>query len=472
MQIKEYLNIVCEQIKYKPIREDISNELKNHIEEIKEDYISKGETEIVAEEKAIEQMGDGETIGKNLNKIHRPKFDWLLAIFTIILLGFGILVAFFKTQNSEQTNYIIKFVKYMIVGLIFGVGIYFVDFKKIQKHSNIIYFFGLSIMILNCFSSVYVNGLKYLSLFGNKFSGSVISIPLFIISFIGMLENKSSTINLNKDDKFNIIFNVKWFKIIILSLISIGAILINSTLPATIILCLSYLFIVTVKFILERRSKLLVVLLWGIPLLLSLIFGIYLLSNSISRYRFNRIQTFFNPESDPQGSGWLMLKRREIINSAKLFGSVNDFSYIKNLIDEGTEFSFISILAHCGWIVSLGLILAIIAFNLKIILDSNKVKDNFGRLLIIGISILFILQSVFNVLVNLNLFIESGFNLPFISYGGINLIVNIICLSLVFSIYRRKDILLKKDVSIENTKRKSQIILKLEKWLFEEPSEE
>ena len=33
MQIKDFLNSVCEQIKYKPIRESISEELKNHIEE-------------------------------------------------------------------------------------------------------------------------------------------------------------------------------------------------------------------------------------------------------------------------------------------------------------------------------------------------------------------------------------------------------------------------------------------------------
>ena len=35
MQIKEYLNYVCEQIKYKPAREDISKELQSHIEDIK-----------------------------------------------------------------------------------------------------------------------------------------------------------------------------------------------------------------------------------------------------------------------------------------------------------------------------------------------------------------------------------------------------------------------------------------------------
>ena len=78
MQIKEFLDSVCEQIKYKPIREDIAEELKNHIEELKENYIQEGMKEEIAEQKAIEQMGDSKEIGKKLNKIHRPKLDWKL----------------------------------------------------------------------------------------------------------------------------------------------------------------------------------------------------------------------------------------------------------------------------------------------------------------------------------------------------------------------------------------------------------
>ena len=70
-----------------------------------------------------------------------------------------------------------------------------------------------------------------------------------------------------------------------------------------------------------------------------------------------------------------------------------------------------------------------------------KVKDDYGKMLIIGISCLFIFQSVFNVLMNLNLWFESGFELPFVSYGGTGLIMNMACLALVLSIYRRKDIL-------------------------------
>ena len=47
LQIKEFLNTVCEQIKYKPIRNSISEELENHIEESKENYILVDNTKFV-----------------------------------------------------------------------------------------------------------------------------------------------------------------------------------------------------------------------------------------------------------------------------------------------------------------------------------------------------------------------------------------------------------------------------------------
>ena len=103
LQIKEFLDAVCEYIKYKPIRHSIAEELKNHIEESKENYIQEGLEEKIAEEKAIKQMGDSEEIGKRLNQIHKPKIDWKLLLILILLLCFGILIAFIR--NSMEKEY-------------------------------------------------------------------------------------------------------------------------------------------------------------------------------------------------------------------------------------------------------------------------------------------------------------------------------------------------------------------------------
>ena len=62
LQTKEFLNNVCEQIKYKPIRNEIAEELQGHIKDIKESYIEEGVNEEEAEKKAIKQMGEPERI--------------------------------------------------------------------------------------------------------------------------------------------------------------------------------------------------------------------------------------------------------------------------------------------------------------------------------------------------------------------------------------------------------------------------
>lgn len=63
-----------------------------------------------------------------------------------------------------------------------------------------------------------------------------------------------------------------------------------------------------------------------------------------------------------------------------------------------------------------------------------------GIALILGISTMFILESILNILMNFNLGIEADFSIPFISYGEINMIVNLVILGFLLSIYKRKDI--------------------------------
>ena len=114
LQIKEYLNKICEQIKYKPVREEISKEIEDHINDIKEDLIKDGANETTAEIKAINQMGNAEEIGRKLNKIHKPKLDWKLLIITFVLICFGFVVSFIKNTSditeANNLNFMTRFI--------------------------------------------------------------------------------------------------------------------------------------------------------------------------------------------------------------------------------------------------------------------------------------------------------------------------------------------------------------------------
>lgn len=450
MQIKEFLNAVCEQIKYKPIRNSISEELENHIEESKENYIEEGMQEEEAEEKAIAQMGNAEEIGKKLNKIHKPKLDWKLLIILIVLLGFGFLVAFTRETKivSYKFDFIARYISSAIVGGILSIFIYFIDYTKIKKYSNIFYIIATLFMVYSLLFGIKINGLSYIYFSLITFSPVIIAMPLYIIAFVGFINEekqyKKNIIILNRD------INLKLLKIISLSIISIIILAIIPSITSAFMLGLIYLIIGSVKLVQTKTNiKRNLLMLWGIPTILGLIL---LLGVMIEKpYIVDRFVAVYNPESQADCYGWLPLNRKIIINSAQTFGEADDTSNALEQIDEDVNYAFISILAHYGWIVSIGIVIAVLALSIELIINSIKIKEINGKLLIIGMSSMFILQSIFNILMNLNLIIDANFNLPFVSYGRLNLIVNMICLALVLAIYRRKDILIRNNIKAEKT---------------------
>lgn len=450
MDIKVFLNNVCQEIKYEPVRKGIADELESHIQEIKEEYIESGINEIKAEEKAVKQMGNAQDIGKKLNKVHRPKLDWKLLLITCILILFGGLVEIIRINNILEDDVIkrdiIRYVFFLGLGMIPSIIIYFIDYKKLKKYSNIIYTIATLSVFLALLFGKNVNGRPYL--YFNIFSVApeVIALPLYIISFVGFIndfnkESKLKSILLKFTNKeININFNFYLIKIVVLSGFSVMLLTLIPSMASALILLLTYLIIATIKIIQLDKDKVKnLIKLWGIMAIIGISFLTIFLGGTAS-YRIHKLTIAFNPESDPQSGGWVAMNRRVIIQNARMIGEAEDTSYAINLFDEGTDYAFISIIAHYGWIAGILIVTAIILFSLKLIFNAIKIKEVYGKFIIIGLASMFILQSIFNILMNLNLWIESGFNLPFVSFGIGNLIMNVISLSIILSVYRRKDI--------------------------------
>ena len=98
---------------------------ENNVQRLEKDSIK----EMEAEEKAVEGMGEAEDIGKKLNKVHKPKLDWKLLILVIILISFGIVVAFLHNENAINSK-IENTIFYVIIGSVLGIAIYFFDYRK------------------------------------------------------------------------------------------------------------------------------------------------------------------------------------------------------------------------------------------------------------------------------------------------------------------------------------------------------
>lgn len=434
MLIKEFLNGVCEQIKYKPIRSEIAEELENHLRESKEHYLEEGMEERRAEERAILQMGEAEKIGKKLNKIHKPKFNLQLLVLTMILLQFGFLISILQGQDVYKTNLIM-----IIIGMLPCIFLYFFDYRKLQKCS--IYFYVIATLFL-----LYADGRNYIHVGNFAISPSTISTILYLISFVGILQkaDKNSKITIKWQEKIK---GIKMIYIIIA--LSIFSILLLATVANAvkdaILLILLYLVTVTVKLKdINKQNGKTIAIVWGsIALCTVLLFSIlFITSGNIGEYRVNRFVASFLPEIDPQGDGWQGIEQRKIINGANLLGEADNIKQSSKLLfdAESSIFPLIAILANYGIVFGLLMVVMVFAFNIKLMLDARKIKNPYGKMLVIAISCLFLFRSIACLLMNVNLGIKASFYIPFIYGEKVELVIDMLCLSLLFSVYRRKDI--------------------------------
>jgi len=106
--------------------------------------------------------------------------------------------------------------------------------------------------------------------------------------------------------------------------------------------------------------------------------------------------------------------------------------------DQETDFIFTAIGEEKGFFgcsVVLGLFGLLLWRTLHI---SANAKDRLGQLMAAGIAALFFLHLIVNVGMTLGMMPVKGMPLPFVSYGGSNLITNMICIGLLENIYMRR----------------------------------
>ncbi len=425
MNINEFLNNVCNQIKYKPATIPISQELKDHIEDIKQDKISMGLSEKEAEEMAVREMGDSKEIGKKLNKIHKPKFEWRLFLLVISL----ILIRIFLYANKYISTYswkssICKDIVFIVIGLLIGTVVYFWNYQKIKGFSNFIFVIATGILIfqwLDWHFDIYRTIWKtiYPTMFDEKYLPPIlnmrlwyISIFLYIVSFAGVLvENKK-------------------LKLIMMSVISILLVFFQSqSITNTAILAISYLLMFSFRMLQNKDNK-----------MKNIIFTLFLiLFLSISVIGLTR---YFNMQGnsiveDVYNSDFLKydLEKESLLNNLKLFGETEN-TFFKN-----TNSLFLQILSKIGIIPSIILFFLITLMIIILIKDSLKIKDLYGIFLIVGLNTLYIAQFIIHILMNLNILLTSDINLPFISEGNLYFLVNATGLAIIMAVYRRKDII-------------------------------
>lgn len=160
-------------------------------------------------------------------------------------------------------------------------------------------------------------------------------------------------------------------------------------------------------------------------------------------YRLARLMTFIDPWKDPQGKGFQILQSMVGVHQGDLLGMGlgNGKEKLFYLPEAHNDFIFAVIGEELGFV---GIACVTVAFlfvmfrGLKIgWMSFTQNGDRFGMYLACGITFLLSFQAFINMGVVLGLMPTKGLTLPFISYGGSALMVNLVAVGILLSISRR-----------------------------------
>jgi len=153
-------------------------------------------------------------------------------------------------------------------------------------------------------------------------------------------------------------------------------------------------------------------------------------------YRLERILAFLHPWDDPYNTGYQITHSLKAFGSGGIFGTGLGMGMQKMhyLPEPHTDFIFSIIGEELGLIGVLTVLALYLILLLKGISIAKTSKNMFGTLTAAGLTLYIGLQVVINIGVTLGLMPTKGLTLPFISYGGTSLIVNMAAVGILMNI--------------------------------------
>lgn len=159
----------------------------------------------------------------------------------------------------------------------------------------------------------------------------------------------------------------------------------------------------------------------------------------MSGYQSDRIDIWKNPWAHPQEGGWQIIQSLYAIGSGGLLGLGLGKSRQKFLYLPESENDFIFAIV-CEELGLIGACIILLLFALLIIRGywiAIHARDRFGALLVVGVTTLMAVQVFLNIAVVTNFLPTTGISLPFFSYGGTALLIQLLEMGIVLSVSRQ-----------------------------------
>lgn len=372
-----------------------------------------------------------ESVFKRLReaRLTRGKMDFSILLVISVLCAFGLVMIFsasyyyaqhYSGANNDSFYYLKRQLVYLLIGYPLMLLISLINYRMVERLRSVFMAISLILLVAVLLWGQDLNGGKrWLNIAGISIQPSELAkfgLMIFMCSYMARHKNEMNT------------FRFGMLPMLIAIGFIAGLVMLQPNMSMAVII--GFIGIVLL-YLGGCNLKQLFVL--GILAVIA-----FFILAQAADYRMDRLTSFSNPESDPQGTGYQLLQSYYAIGSGGFFGKGLNNSYQKLLyMTYGEsdfifailceEFGFIGgffVILMYGWIVFRGIVIAM------------RCRNRFGSLLAAGISIVFGFQVFVNIGVVTGLLPTTGQALPFISAGGTSLLVFLAAMGLLLSISR------------------------------------
>jgi cell division protein FtsW len=166
--------------------------------------------------------------------------------------------------------------------------------------------------------------------------------------------------------------------------------------------------------------------------------GLALLMAVIEPYRMARLTAFLNPGADATGAGFQAAQAKIALGSGGLFGVGigNGVQKAFYLPEAHTDMISAVIGEELGLIGIAGVVGLFAMFGYAGFKVAQKAKDNYGKILVAGLTSLVLVQATINLFAVMGLAPLTGVPLPFVSYGNSSLMATLFAVGLILNVAR------------------------------------
>lgn len=357
-------------------------------------------------------------------------FDWITFLTVVVISAVGVMTIFSATRQpgtTVQSTLFLKQMMWFVIGVAGLVVFVSFDYIWLERAALPAYVTGLALLcIVLVLGKTGMGAQRWISLGPVTFQPSEFFKLIFIMMLSRYLSGVTGPLGIREMAK--VFFLVVFIPFVLLF---------KQPDLGTAVVVFAIFFSMILAKGLQKKAVLLIVAIS----IVSLPFLGNIMWRGLKDYQKNRLVAFIDPQVDPAGIGYHINQSKIAVGSGEFFGK----GYLNGtqgpfrfLPERHTDFIFAVFAEEWGFagcIVLLALYLLLIMRGLDTAL---KAKDGFGRMLALGITLMFTIYFFVNVGMTLGMMPVVGIPLPFMSYGGTALLSNFISVGVLINVRTRR----------------------------------